>query len=496
MAFMTSRSPSWALFALLGACAGTPQQVTTVARTDLGCDNVQVAEIAKNRYAASGCGRGGVYAELCGEGPCTWVRLRGAEAPQVATSGGVAIGAAPGSNAAPREVIQAPPAAQREVIAAPPPAQRQIIQAPPPAGQAAAPDASQTQPGAPGVDSSQAAPGQAVPSQAAPASAAPQTAPPQSLEPYTPQPTPLSQGQLSDPYEADVPVQPMAQRVEYPPPAPLIEQRPPPPQTHYVWVGGYWSWGTQQWLWAPGYWCAPRYGYSYVPGSWYWANNYWWYGPGGWARPGSTYIAYGIGPRPYRRHVTRSFTPSYRVTQSQPNRMGVTSYPTRMGGTSYPTRMGVGASTSGPARMGVSQAGGYRGAQYSRQPSSGFAPQASPLNRYPSSVSPSPRPSRMGVGPAGGGGGRSSGYSQSYQPSSAPRRFGSGPANMGASPSIGSSPGYRSAPAMRAPSGGGGGGPSRGGSMGRMGGGGSSRGPASMGSSGGGGRGGSMSRRR
>ena len=183
MAFMTSRSPSWALFALLlGACAGTPAQVTNVARSDLGCDLVDIAEIAKNRYAASGCGKGGVYAQVCGASDgCSWVRLRGAEAPQL-SSGGAAAASAP-----PREIIQAPPPAPREIIQAPPPAQRQIIQAPPPAGQAAAPVqgvevAPNPPPSAPGYDDSA--------QQAQPTAPAEQSTQP--LSPYAPQPTPLS----------------------------------------------------------------------------------------------------------------------------------------------------------------------------------------------------------------------------------------------------------------------------------------------------------------
>ncbi|MEY4511756.1 MAG: hypothetical protein RLZZ450_3878 [Pseudomonadota bacterium] len=425
MAFMTSRSPSWALFALLlGACAGTPPQVTNVARTDLGCDQVQVAEIAKNRYAASGCGKGGVYAQLCGgnEG-CSWVRLRGSEQPVQATSGGVVT-----ASAAPREIIPAPPPAPREIIQAPPPAgpqPREIIPAPPPANQASAPGqnievAPNPPPLAPSSDNG-------VPQ---PALTAPAQQGSQPLSPYAPQPTPLAQGQLSDPYEAEVPLTPVAQRVEYPPPAPLIEQRPIAPSPTYIWVGGYWSWGYNNWLWAPGYWCAPRYGYSYVPGSWYWANNYWWYGPGGWARPGSTYIAYGLGPRPYRHYHTRSFTPYYRdrVGQAPGGRIGVSGYPSHVGGASAPLRTG-----SAPAQMG----NGFAGA-----PPRSFTPQPSPMYRYPSSVAPSQRPQRMAPmqqGSSSFGNNNQGGYSRSVQPSSVPHRFDN--------PSVsGGSPGFRGTP--------------------------------------------------
>lgn len=473
MAFMTSRSPTWVSFLrwralglaasglVLGACAGTPPQVTSVARTDLGCDQVQIAEIAKNRYAASGCGRGGVYAELCGgnEG-CSWVRLRGSEQPTQPTSGGVVA-----ASAAPREIIQAPPPAPREIIQAPPPASpapREIIQAPPSASQASTPGqavevAPNPAPLAPTTDSN-----------AQPVLTAPAQQGTQPLPAYAPQSTPLSQGQLSDPYQAEVPLTPVAQRVEYPPPAPLIEVRPPPPAPTYIWVGGYWSWGMSNWLWAPGYWCAPRYGYSYIPGSWYWANNYWWYGPGGWARPGSTYIAFGLGPRPYRHYHTRSFTPYYRdrVGQAPGGRIGVTGYSSNVGSASAPLRTGP-----APARM----TSGYAGA-----PSRSFTPQPSPMYRYPSSVAPSQRPMRvapMQQGPASFG--NSAGYSRSVQPSSAPRRFGN--------PSTpGSSPGFRGTPMHMGPSFGGGSvGPSRAPMMrGAPSGGGGGRGPASIGGGG------------
>ena len=87
MASMTIRSPYWGLMALLSACAGTPTQVNSVARSDLGCDDIEISQIADNRYAASGCGRAGVYAKVCkGEG-CTWARLRSATAGKISKTG-------------------------------------------------------------------------------------------------------------------------------------------------------------------------------------------------------------------------------------------------------------------------------------------------------------------------------------------------------------------------------------------------------------------------
>ncbi|MDB4977715.1 MAG: putative signal peptide protein [Myxococcaceae bacterium] len=415
-----------ALTALLSACASTPKQVESVARSDLGCDQVSIAEIADNRYAASGCGRGGVYAQLCGNGEaCSWVRLRGADNTQGSAGGAVPMGPV-------REVIPAPPPEQRQVIQAPPPAQRDIIPAPPPP----APQPGSSAPTAP--DASGSAP---TSSSAAPTDPATQQA-------YSAQQVPLESGDLSQPFQAQVPLAPTAQQVQYPPPAPLVEQRPPPPQSSYQWVDGYWSWNSNNWLWAPGYWTPPMYGYNYVPGSWYWSNNYWWYGPGGWARPRSTYISYGVRGRPYGYAYTRSFTP--RVTTAYPGRIGA-----------HPAQQAFGHAPSARA----------------------FTPSSSPVYRYPSSTS-SPLqagPSRMGASSHGGPSSYGSHYNSStMQPSfGSPTRFGSGPSHSefrGGSMGRGSMP---SAPSFS---------PSRAPSMGRMGGGGFGGGHGGGGHMGGGGR--------
>lgn len=401
MASNHNRSTRWvslALFAgLTGGCASIPDQVVSVARADLACDRVEVVEVSENRYAASGCEKGAVYTRLCHSGAgCQWARLRGVgETPQ--TSGGVAPGAP--DAAPPREIIAAPPPEQREVIPAPPPAEsapRQIIPAPPPA-------ASQT----------------------------PTTEQPDASSAAQQQHVPLSDGTLSDPYETEVPATPIVQRSEYAPPAPLVELRPPPPASTYVWVSGYWWWTDPRWTWTPGYWCPPRYGYHYVPGRWYWSSNYWWYGPGGWARPGSTIIAYGLAPRPVRVQAVRSFTP---------NRV-------------------YGAPPASPRY--VAGALGDRGYGAAPAPRT-FSPQRSPLYRYPTSLSSPSRlpPSRPGA-PAHWGGARSR-FSRDTAPSraySAPaspmsRDFNRGfnhadTARSRAMP--GPSPSFRSSPAISAP---------------------------------------------
>jgi WXXGXW repeat (2 copies) len=67
-----------------------------------------------------------------------------------------------------------------------------------------------------------------------------------------------------------------------PPPEPMREPRPQPPDAQAVWVAGYWHWSGMQYTWIPGHWenappgaswHAPRYSvrdgtYFYEPGSW------------------------------------------------------------------------------------------------------------------------------------------------------------------------------------------------------------------------------------
>lgn len=42
--------------------------------------------------------------------------------------------------------------------------------------------------------------------------------------------------------------------VSGPPPAPVREERPPPPNPQAVWVTGYWHWTGMQYTWIPGHW--------------------------------------------------------------------------------------------------------------------------------------------------------------------------------------------------------------------------------------------------
>lgn len=45
--------------------------------------------------------------------------------------------------------------------------------------------------------------------------------------------------------------------VSGPPPAPMREDRPPPPNPQASWVAGYWHWTGMQYAWIPGHWEAP-----------------------------------------------------------------------------------------------------------------------------------------------------------------------------------------------------------------------------------------------
>jgi hypothetical protein len=448
---------------LAGCAAKAPPQVVSVASHDLGCDQVDVAELGSDRFAASGCGRGAVYTQVCDVSGCRWGRLRHGHE-QAVVYGQVAPGT--------REILPAPAPEQRQVLPAPQPEQRQIIPAPPPAGSAGGENAPGGEPGAAG-------PVNVTP---APASATPTDSPLQ-----TGAAPAYAQGDLSVPYEAEVPTQQSVQQVTQAPPAPLIETRPPPPVRNYVWISGYWWWGTGfAWTWVPGYWCPPYYGYAYVPGSWYWSTGYWWYGPGGWARPGTTVIIHHHVPvRPSGVAVVRSFTP-HRVGPAV-HSGGVHRVVQAPRGGYYTPRQSPlynsGARVSRPAPSGGRYySPGYTGGTRYSAPSGGSrygAPGVGRVVAPDSSVRPRSSYGNSYSAPRTYGGGGSSGFS-------APRNYGGGGSSYSAPRGGGSYSAPRSSGgggSYSAPRGGGGGGHSapRGG-----GGGGSVR--MSPGGGGGGGR--------
>ncbi|HEX6242968.1 MAG TPA: YXWGXW repeat-containing protein [Polyangiales bacterium] len=318
--------------AVSGGCASTQRtEVAGVAAIDLACDAVDVSELSSGNYAASGCGRGAVYAQLCDYNGCRWGRLRHGHEQQVAAS------MMPPPPTAGREILPAPPPEQRVVLPAPAPDGNGAPPAPPPPGAAPAPDPNVAQP----LQDSSLVPGAA---------------------PYDPNlgPTPLSAGVLSDPYQTEVPPQPMAQSVLYPPPAPLVEVPPPAPVRTHVWIGGYWWWGPSNWVWVPGYWCPPYHGYAYVPGRWSFSAGYWRYGPGGWARPGSTVIVHNhFPPRPSTVASVRAFTPR-RVVSVGPVANSRVLTPARVAPSNYAPRSSPLYPSSNKRTVQTAPAGGYR----------------------------------------------------------------------------------------------------------------------------------------
>jgi hypothetical protein len=64
-----------------------------------------------------------------------------------------------------------------------------------------------------------------------------------------------------------------------PPPLPYYDQ-PICPGPGYLWVPGYWAYGSDGYFWVPGIWeVAPRVGWLWTPGYWGWSGNaYIWHG--------------------------------------------------------------------------------------------------------------------------------------------------------------------------------------------------------------------------
>jgi hypothetical protein len=352
--------------------------------------------------------------------------------------------AAPGT----REILPAPPPEQRQVLPAPQPEQRQIIPAPPPAGTAGGDNAPAGEPGA-----------------AAPVNATPTDSPLQAGAAPT-----YAQGDLSAPYEAQVPTQQTVQQVTQAPPAPLIETRPPPPARSYVWISGYWWWGSSlAWTWVPGYWCPPYYGYAYIPGSWYWSTGYWWYGPGGWARPGTTVIIHRHVPvRPSSVAVVRSFTP-HRVGPGVQSR-GVQRVVQAPRGSQYAPRQsplynsGARVSRPPPSTGGRYYSPGYTGGTRYSAPSGGSrygAPGVGRVVSPDSSVRPRSSYGNSYSAPRGYTGGNSYSAPRTYGGGSsgysAPRNYGGGGPSYSAPRGGGSYSAPRGGGGYSAPRGGGGG---------------------------------------
>lgn len=68
------------------------------------------------------------------------------------------------------------------------------------------------------------------------------------------------------------------------PPPPQVEVIGVPPQSGYVWVGGYWNWVEGRHVWVGGRWVAGRAGYRWVPHEWVREGGGWRLHEGHWAR--------------------------------------------------------------------------------------------------------------------------------------------------------------------------------------------------------------------
>jgi hypothetical protein len=70
----------------------------------------------------------------------------------------------------------------------------------------------------------------------------------------------------------------IGENVGYPPPPIPEYEQPYVPGPDYIWIPGYWAWGSYGYFWVPGTWTyAPRPGYLWTPGYWGWnQGNYAW----------------------------------------------------------------------------------------------------------------------------------------------------------------------------------------------------------------------------
>ncbi|MDP9035295.1 MAG: hypothetical protein M3O50_10850 [Myxococcota bacterium] len=81
------------------------------------------------------------------------------------------------------------------------------------------------------------------------------------------------------------PAVPIGVAVSGPPPAPVIEMRPPPPTVRAVWIAGYWHWTGMQYAWIPGHWEEAHEGVQWWAPSYPMRDGTYFYEPGRWSRP-------------------------------------------------------------------------------------------------------------------------------------------------------------------------------------------------------------------
>ena len=78
---------------------------------------------------------------------------------------------------------------------------------------------------------------------------------------------------------------PVGVAVSGPPPEPMGEARPMPPDAQAVWIAGYWHWSGMQYTWIPGHWVRAPPGASWHPPRYSIREGTYFYEPGGWSRP-------------------------------------------------------------------------------------------------------------------------------------------------------------------------------------------------------------------
>jgi hypothetical protein len=74
-----------------------------------------------------------------------------------------------------------------------------------------------------------------------------------------------------------------------PPPQPVVEVRPGPPQGETgatLWVAGYWHWTGMRYTWIPGHWERAPAGAAWHPPRYWTRDGTYYYEPGGWVRAG------------------------------------------------------------------------------------------------------------------------------------------------------------------------------------------------------------------
>jgi WXXGXW repeat (2 copies) len=78
---------------------------------------------------------------------------------------------------------------------------------------------------------------------------------------------------------------PVGVAVSGPPPEPMGEARPAPPDAQAVWIAGYWHWSGMQYTWIPGHWERAPPGASWHAPRYSIREGTYFYEPGGWSRP-------------------------------------------------------------------------------------------------------------------------------------------------------------------------------------------------------------------